>query len=134
MKTSTTAIAALILGLAAGPAFAACVIPDKAVHAFNGKPVAEVQAAFARAHPECTLVLNGEVSGAHGFWKKPPQAADYHWPSGTMVATVETGREDASGNTDPLPRIFIMLPVACEEGQEACAIPLARQWPGPAQR
>lgn len=135
MKTHTTALAALVLGLAVGPAAAAaCNIPDKALHAFSGKLVTTVQAAVARDYPDCAMVLNGEVHGAYGVWKKPPQAPDYRWPVGTLVATVATGGQDDSGYFDPLPRIFMLVPVACEDGELTCAIPLLRQWPAPFQR
>jgi hypothetical protein len=130
MKTHTTALAALILGLAVGPA-TACNIPDKALTSFSGKPVTVVQAAVARDFPACTLVLNGEVNGAFGFWSKPPQPPDYRWPVGTLVVTVQTGSHDASGNVDPVPRIFLIVPVDCEAGEQACAVPLVRQWPAP---
>ena len=130
MTARCTAIL-LALALAAGPAAAACTVPDQVLHAFGDKPVSHVQERFARLYPECTLVLNGEISGAFGFWKKPPQPSNYRWPAGTVVATAGTGRQGEYGHVDLVPRIFMLVQATCAPNEAACAIPLSQQWPAP---
>jgi len=131
MKNTLVTLALLAL---AGAAQAQCTVSDDELHSLIGEPLSDVQAHLSGPMHQCTLTLNGTVSGAFGDWLKPAAPADKKWGDSTILVTVESGRVLPIGDHIQGEWVWQMFRHRCPAGEDECTLPPgARIFPTPAK-
>jgi hypothetical protein len=114
----TFVFVSLLLGASA--AWAKCGLDVAAVEKLTRMPVEEAKVLAERKG--CTLMFNGERHGAYGHWVQRPQAPDFKWPTGAIVALVAKNQESMEGVVDHTPRIAVAVLNLCAGRQMYCTL------------